>query len=143
ILVKIPFSTIDIEAWEKVARNYRSDPIGLAKKFKFMVKQHNPDWADIQLLLDALPESEKQLVIKTAVDIADDDCRTTEEDVKKVLPLQDPERDPNEPDEMAQLKRYRGFITKGLEREIPKAINWSALYAIKQGPSQIPSEFLD
>ncbi|KFO54733.1 hypothetical protein N302_09940, partial [Corvus brachyrhynchos] len=142
ILVKIPFSTIDIEAWEKVARNYQSDPIGVAKKFKFMVKQHNPDWADIQLLLDALTESEKQLVIKTAVDMAEDDCRTTQEDVKKVLPLQDPEWDPNEPDEMAQLKRYWGFIIKGLERAILKAINCSALYAIKQGPSQTP-EFLD
>lgn len=27
ILVKIPFSIIDLEAWEKVARNYQSDPI--------------------------------------------------------------------------------------------------------------------
>lgn len=141
ILVKIPFSIIDTEAWEKVARNYQSDPIGVAKKFKFMVKQHNPDWADIQLLLDAPTESEKQL--KTAVNMAEDDCRITQEDVKKVLPLQDPEWDPNEPDEMAQLKRYWGFIIKGLERAIPKAINWSALYAIKPGPSQTPSEFLD
>ncbi|KFO54782.1 hypothetical protein N302_16471, partial [Corvus brachyrhynchos] len=143
ILVKIPFSTIDLEAWEKVTRNYWSDPIGVAKKLKFMIKQHNPDWADIQLLLDALTESEKQLVLKAAIDMADDDCRTTQEDVKDVFPLQDPEWDPNEPEEMGQLKRYRELIVKGLERAIPKAINWSALYAIKQGPSQTPSEFLD
>lgn len=32
---------------------------------------------------------------------------------------------------------------KGTERAIPETINWSALYAIKQGPSESPSEFLD
>lgn len=26
---------------------------------------------------------------------------------------------------------------------MPKTINWSALYAFKQGPSESPSEFLD
>lgn len=49
--------------------------------------------------------------------------------------------DPNEPNELAQLKRYQDFIVKGLERAIPKTI--TALYAVKQGPSQTPSELLD
>lgn len=30
-----------------------------------------------------------------------------------------------------------------MERAIPKTINWSALYAISQGPKESPSEFLD
>ena len=30
-----------------------------------------------------------------------------------------------------------------MERVIPKTINWSALYAVKQSPSESPSEFLD
>jgi len=30
-----------------------------------------------------------------------------------------------------------------MENAIPKNINWSALYAVKQGPSESPSEFLD
>ncbi|RMB96317.1 hypothetical protein DUI87_27182 [Hirundo rustica rustica] len=142
-LIKVPFSSIDLEIWERIAKGYRSDPIGVAKKMKFMVKQHSPDWADLQLLLDALTETEKQLVLKVAGDLAEDDCRTTQEDVKDVFPLQDPGWDPNDDEELGQLKRYQELIVKGLERAIPKTINWSALYAIKQGPSQTPSEFLD
>ena len=33
--------------------------------------------------------------------------------------------------------------SKGMGRAIPKTINWSALYAVKQTPSESPSEFLD
>ncbi|RMC19888.1 hypothetical protein DUI87_03454 [Hirundo rustica rustica] len=142
-LIKVPFSSIDLEIWERIAKGYQSDPIGVAKKMKFMIKQHSPDWADLQLLLDALTETEKQLVLKVAGDLAEDDCRTTQEDVKDVFPLQDPGWDPNDDEELGWLKRYQELIVKGLERAIPKTINWSALYAIKQGPSQTPSEFLD
>ncbi|RMB89229.1 hypothetical protein DUI87_34377 [Hirundo rustica rustica] len=142
-LIKVPFSSIDLEIWERIAKGYQSDPIGVAKTMKFMVKQHSPDWADLQLLLDALTETEKQLVLKVAGDLAEDDCRTTQEDVKDVFPLQDPGWDPNDDEELGRLKRYQELIVKGLERAIPKTINWSALYAIKQGPSQTPSEFLD
>uniref|UniRef100_A0A8U7NYM5 Core shell protein Gag P30 domain-containing protein n=1 Tax=Corvus moneduloides TaxID=1196302 RepID=A0A8U7NYM5_CORMO len=130
MLVKIPFSTVDLEAWEKIAKRYRSDPIGVAKKFRFMVKQHRPDWLDIQLLLDALTETEKRLVLREA-------------GIKDVLPLQDPQWDPNDDSDMERLEDYQDFIAKGLERAIPKTINWSALYAIKQGPSESPSEFLE
>ncbi|RMC21457.1 hypothetical protein DUI87_02323 [Hirundo rustica rustica] len=87
--------------------------------------------------------TEKQLVLKVAGDLAEDDCRTTQEDVKDVFPLQDPGWDPNDDEGLGRLKRYQELIVKGLERAIPKTINWSALYAIKQGPSQTPSEFLD
>ncbi|TRZ06595.1 hypothetical protein HGM15179_020512, partial [Zosterops borbonicus] len=122
--IKVPFSSIDLEIWEKSAKGYQSDPIGVAKKMKFIIKQHLPDWAD-------------QLVLKVDKDLAENDFRTTQEDVKDVFPLQDPD------EELGQLRRYQELIVKGLERAIPKTINWSALYAVKQGPSQTPSEFLD
>ena len=41
---------------------------------------------------------------------------------------------------MERLQAYREWISKGMERAIPKTINW---YAVKQGPSESPSEFLD
>ncbi|RMC20309.1 hypothetical protein DUI87_01156 [Hirundo rustica rustica] len=141
--------------WEKIAKSYRSDPIevakkmnfsdpiGVAKKIKFMIKQHSLNWADLQLLLDALTDTKKQLVLKVAWDLAKDDYKTTQEDVKDVFPLQNPSWDPNDDKRLRRLKRYQELIVKRLERAIPKTINWSALYAIKQGPSQTPSEFLD
>lgn len=107
-----------------------------------MIRQHRPDWTDLQLLLDALIETERQLVLKVAKDLAENDCRTTQEDVKDVYPLQDPGWNPNRPEGLEWLKRYQEVIVKGLERAIPRTINWSALYAIKQCPTQTPSEFL-
>lgn len=114
-MIKVPFFSVDLEAWEKTAKGYGNDPIGVAKRVKFMAKQHLPDWADMQLLLDALTETEKQLLLKVAKDLAEDACAPAQEDIKDVFPLQDPMWDPNEPDEWAQLKRYQDFVVKGLE----------------------------
>lgn len=41
------------------------------------------------------------------------------------------------------LKQYQDWIKLGLENAIPNAVNWSALYAVKQGPKETPTEFLD
>ncbi|RMC20325.1 hypothetical protein DUI87_01174 [Hirundo rustica rustica] len=143
VLVKVPFSTIDLEAWEKIAKNYRSDPVNTAKRLRYIIKQHNPDWSDMQLLLDALTETEKQLIIKTAGDLAEDYYKTQQLDVKDYFPLQNPQWDPNRTAELKKLESYQEGMAKGMERAIPKTINWSALYAIKQGPSESPSEFLE
>lgn len=51
MLIKVPFSTTDSGEWKRIARDYRSDPVSITKYFHFIVKQHNPDWKDIQLLL--------------------------------------------------------------------------------------------
>ncbi|KFQ56197.1 hypothetical protein N334_05857, partial [Pelecanus crispus] len=59
------------------------------------------------------------------------------------FPLQDPKWDANRTVHMARLQGYQEWTLKGMERAIPKTINWSALDAIKQGPSESPSEFLD
>ena len=88
-----------------------------------MVKQHMPDWTDIQILLESLTESEKEMVLKAAKDLAEDDCRITQDDVKDVFPLQNPGWNANRPEGRARLTRYQELIIKGLERAIPKAIN--------------------
>lgn len=64
MLVKIPFSTMDLEVWEKIAERYQSDLIGVAKKLKFTFKQHQPNWSDLQWLLDALSKTEQQLFLR-------------------------------------------------------------------------------
>ncbi|XP_016156731.1 PREDICTED: uncharacterized protein LOC107603883 [Ficedula albicollis] len=138
MLIRVPFSTQDLEAWEKIAKRYQSDPTGVARRLRFMIKQHNPDWDDMQLLLDALTETEKQMVLKVARDLAEDVCRRTQEHIKDVLPLQDPGWD-RKSEGLGRLRRYQELIVKGLERAIPRP----SLYAIKQGPSQTPTEFLD
>ncbi|KAM9590811.1 uncharacterized protein ACIBXB_005865 [Morphnus guianensis] len=143
MLIKVPFSTADLGEWKKVAKDYRRDPIGVTKHFQFIVKQHNPDWKDIQLLLEYMTETEKQLILKTAGNLAEDHYKITGGDIKEYFPLQDPKWDINRSAHMERLQGYQDWITKGIERAIPKTINWSALYAVKQSPSESPSEFLD
>ncbi|TRZ10812.1 hypothetical protein HGM15179_016281 [Zosterops borbonicus] len=62
-----------------------SNPLGLA------LEKDN-----LQLLLDALTETEKQLVVKVAGGLAEDACRITQRRIKDLFPLQDPHRDPND-----------------------------------------------
>ncbi|XP_050842390.1 uncharacterized protein LOC127060976 [Serinus canaria] len=143
LMIKVPFTTLDLEAWERIARNYCVDPILTAKHLRYVIKQHNPDWADIQLLLDAFTETEKQLILKTAGTLAEDYCKRKQLDVKEYFPLQDPEWDPNVSAEVKKLTYYQEWIATGVERAIPKTINWSALYSLKQGPSETPSEVLE
>ncbi|KAM6300465.1 uncharacterized protein AAHN32_006359 [Aegotheles albertisi] len=64
--IKTPFSMSDLDTWKEVVKGYRDDPEGVAKRFELIVKNQDPDWKDIDLMLDALTETEKQLVIKNA-----------------------------------------------------------------------------
>ncbi|KFQ40559.1 hypothetical protein N332_14640, partial [Mesitornis unicolor] len=143
MLIKAPFSTTDLEVWKRVTRDYRSDPVSVTKHFQFIVKQHNPDWNNIQLLLECMTETETELILKTAGELAEEYYKTTGEDVKEYLTQQDPRWDANRSAREEKLQAYQGWISKGMERAILKTINWSALYTIKQGPSESPSDFLD
>ncbi|KFQ67220.1 hypothetical protein N335_04148, partial [Phaethon lepturus] len=142
VLIKVPFSSYDLETWKNVAKSYRTDPVGVTKQFQFLIKQHNPDWSDVQLLLDHMTETEKQLIVKTAQDLATDQLKNDGADIKDHFPLQDSRWDPNRGVHRELLSAYRDWIARGMERAIPKTINWSALYAIRQGPKETPSEFL-
>lgn len=90
IIVKIPFSTMDLEAWEKIAKCYGSDPVGVVKKFKFLIKQHRPDWSDLQLFLAALVETEKQLVLQVDESFAENVCKITQKKRRDLFLLQNP-----------------------------------------------------
>lgn len=87
-------------------------------------------------------EAERQLILKAAGNLAEDARQIEQRRVKDAFPLQDPQWNPNDDVDIEDLMNYQDFIAKGMERTIPKTINWSALYAIKQGPSEAPSEFL-
>lgn len=71
-LIKVPLSSYDLETWKGVAKGYRNDSIGVARHFQFLIDQHNPDWKGIHLLLDQVTETEKQLILKIAQEIAAD-----------------------------------------------------------------------
>lgn len=129
-----------------MAKDYRSDPAGVAKYFCLIIKQHNLDWDDIQLLLVYVTETEQDLISKAAQALAED-CANSKTvsfaEIKNYFPHQNPEWDPNRSSHQDHLRLYQGWVAKVMEQAIPKTINWTALYAVRQGPSESPSEFLD
>ncbi|KFZ52188.1 hypothetical protein N338_11960, partial [Podiceps cristatus] len=133
--IKGPFTMNDLDSWKEVVKGYCDDPEGTAKRFDLIVRNQDPDWKDIDLMLDALTETEKQLIIKTArtqvqIQITAGALPGT---VDTHVPETDPDWDPNDDTEYRLLKRYQEWIKLGIENAIPKAVNWSSLYAIKQG----------
>lgn len=64
VWLKIPFTTQDLDSWRVKTREYRNDLIGTAIYFWVLVWQHNPDWQDVQLPLEQMTETEKQLILK-------------------------------------------------------------------------------
>ena len=143
--VKVPFTTADLDAWKEIAEGYRNDPSRVAKRFELIVKNQDPDWADVDLILGEMTETEKQLVLKTAQTHVQAQINggALQGNVDNYIPLNNPHWDPNDERDYRMLKRYRDWIKMGLENAIPKAVNWSALYAVKQGQKETPTEFLD
>ncbi|KAL2302650.1 hypothetical protein Nmel_010092 [Mimus melanotis] len=76
MLLKVPFNTSDLEIWKRNVKDYRKDSINTAGHFQLIVKSHNPDWNAIQLLLHAMTETEKQLILKVPWDLAEEHCET-------------------------------------------------------------------
>jgi len=92
-----------------------------------------------------MTETEKPLVLKTAQTHVQAQITggVLQGNVDNYIPLNDPHWDPNDERDYGMLRRYRDWIKLGLENAIPKAVNWSALYAVKQAARETPTEFLD
>uniref|UniRef100_A0A493SVC5 Core shell protein Gag P30 domain-containing protein n=1 Tax=Anas platyrhynchos platyrhynchos TaxID=8840 RepID=A0A493SVC5_ANAPP len=143
--IKVPFTTNELDAWKEAVKGYRDDPEVVAKRFELIVKNLDPDWKDIEIMLAALSETEKQLIVKTArtqvqIQVASGALPGT---VEVHVPRADPNWDYNDENDYKMLKRYQEWIRIALENAIPKSVNWSRLYTIKQGTSETPSEFLE
>ncbi|KFP30362.1 hypothetical protein N325_00728, partial [Colius striatus] len=142
----VPFTTNDLDSWKETVREYREDPIGIAKRFDMILKTLDLNWRDTDTMLDALTETEKLLVLKTTktqVQAQITGGTLVGWTVCQCIPLTDPGWDPNDCNEYQQLQQYQQWIKYGLENAIPKTINWSMLYVVRQGPFETPSEFLD
>ncbi|PKU31626.1 hypothetical protein llap_18069 [Limosa lapponica baueri] len=143
--IKVPFSMNDLDSWKEIVKEYWDDPIGVTKRYELIVKNQDPDWKDIDIMLDALTETEKQLVLKMAQTHVQAQITASNlpGNVDNYVPLTEPGWDPNNPNEYQQLKCYQEWIKFGLENAVPKAVNWSALYAVKQGQTESPTDFLE
>ena len=107
--IKVPFTTNELDSWKEAVKGYRDDPEAVARRFELIVKNLDPDWQDIEIMLAALLETEKQLVIKTArtqvqVQVASGALLGT---VEVRVPRADPNWDYNDENDYRLLKRYQ------------------------------------
>lgn len=137
--VKVPFSTSDLNNWRDEAKNFRRNPEGVAKRFELMARNLDIDWEDIEVMLSELTDTERELVLETGRQHA----QVLPGRIEDNFPSSKPEWDPGNADHYQRLVQYRKLIAMGLRNAIPKAINWSVLYNIRQGKDETPSEFLD
>ncbi|KAJ7428374.1 hypothetical protein BTVI_00804 [Pitangus sulphuratus] len=133
--VKVLFSVSDLNSWREEAKLFRENPEKVAKRFELIVKNQDIDWSDIDLILLKLTETEKELVIKTARNHLEGQIATNvlRGDLDEIFPVRKPNWDPNDPDQYKLLEQYRRLVMVGLRNATPKAVNWAALYDIRQG----------
>lgn len=74
VYVKAPFSAGDLVIWKQAAETYRENLDKVARVVKMIIKTQNPDWDDLQVILDTLMDStEKDMVLQAAKERAQED----------------------------------------------------------------------
>uniref|UniRef100_A0A8D2NBN2 Core shell protein Gag P30 domain-containing protein n=1 Tax=Zonotrichia albicollis TaxID=44394 RepID=A0A8D2NBN2_ZONAL len=146
VVVKVPFSPVDLEAWMRLAGPYREDPERVSRVFETILKTQNPDWGVIQVLLDTLLDStEREMVLRTARKEVDriGAAGALPGTVEEHFPSQDPHWNPYTKEGRVFLGQYQQWILFGFRHAMPKAINWSKLYEVKQEPHETPTAFVE
>lgn len=146
VYVKVPFSAGDLMIWKQAAGTYRETPDKVARVMKMIIKTQNPDWDDLQVILDTLMDStEKDMVLRAARERAREDIRNglVPGNLDQNFPTEDPQWDYNAGDGIRRLKRYQDWIQVGVQNAMPRTINWSKLHNVRQEKTESPSAFLE
>ncbi|RMC21130.1 hypothetical protein DUI87_01988 [Hirundo rustica rustica] len=69
--------------------------------------------------------------------------RVADGTLNELVPREDPEWDPNTARGHQALKEYQELLIEGVRTGIPKTVNWSKLYSVKQEKNESPSAFLE
>ena len=95
VFVHVPFTTSDLLNWKQSVGSYRRNPEGVHQLLETIMLTHNPNWGDIQALLNTFfTAEEKRMVIERARE--EGGRRNRQEDSEEFLPTKrDPEWDPN------------------------------------------------
>uniref|UniRef100_A0A663F7C0 Core shell protein Gag P30 domain-containing protein n=1 Tax=Aquila chrysaetos chrysaetos TaxID=223781 RepID=A0A663F7C0_AQUCH len=133
--IKVPFSIVDLNNWKIAAGSYRENPDQAAHAFETMIQTQDPDWKDIQVIMDVLFDSAERDMIRRAAKTqveAQVDSGVLQGTVEQNFPSTDPKWDPNSLAQRRLLDQYKKWVLFGIRNAMPKAINMSKLYEIKQ-----------
>lgn len=135
VTVKVPFSVTNLNNWKIITGSYIDNPDRVASTFDLMIRTQDPDWNDIEaVLMIVFDATEWGMIKKTAktqieAQIA---AGALQGQPDTYLPEADPSWDLNNLADKYLLGQYQRWILFGIKNVIPKALNWSKLYEIKQ-----------
>ncbi|KFP34964.1 hypothetical protein N324_07933, partial [Chlamydotis macqueenii] len=145
VTVKVPFSIMDLSNWKIAAGNYQDDPDRAASASEMMAKTQDPDWKDMEAIVQVLFDStEREMIRKTAQTKAEAQVATAplQGQTENHFPSVNPNWNPNDDGQRQLLTQYQKWILFGIRNVIPKAITWSKLYGIRQDQKESPADFL-
>ncbi|KAJ7416823.1 hypothetical protein BTVI_34587 [Pitangus sulphuratus] len=125
---------------------YRDDPGRMAKYVKIAIKSQDPDWCDLEVMMDMLLDPIEKEMVKQAARALIDVLITSgqiQRQLEDIFPSEDPKWDPNLPKEREALKRYQDLVVYGFKYGIPKVVNWSKVHEVKQDKNESPTDFLN
>uniref|UniRef100_A0A8B9EMI4 Core shell protein Gag P30 domain-containing protein n=1 Tax=Anser cygnoides TaxID=8845 RepID=A0A8B9EMI4_ANSCY len=94
LLVHVPFTTLDLLNWKHSVGPYRENLTEMHQLLETVMISHNPNWADLQALLNTLlTVEEKRMVVEKAQ--AETRNLHPREDVELLPVKKDPKWDPN------------------------------------------------
>lgn len=140
VFLKIPFTTSDLMNWKELAGSYRENPEKVYRSFRTIIENHNPDWQDIQILLNnSFTPEEKKVVLEKAN--MENEKINAREGPTHFMPTQDPNWNPNSNDGKLIIKQYQQLILFGVKNGISCPKNLAKLTQIIQGKTEDPSTF--
>nr|KAF6297599.1 hypothetical protein mPipKuh1_009684 [Pipistrellus kuhlii] len=142
---RTPFSVSDLLKWKTTNPSYREDPQKTTDFFTFIFSTHQPNWADVEALLNILLTSdERKLVREKALEEAyrlyrENPYRTPSP--AGAVPLVEPHWNPNGGG-LVHLEHYRRCILEGLKRGVTKKNCPERVRAVQQKLDEDPEDFL-
>ncbi|KAL2309378.1 hypothetical protein Nmel_005575 [Mimus melanotis] len=109
IYVKVPYSLIELEQWKTTIGKYKKNPNKVAKLVEQAINSQNPDWADLNSILDTLLDPTVRQMVNKAISTSVEGSIASgllQGTVSQIFPLENSGWDPNIPEHMVRLKRY-------------------------------------
>ncbi|GAB0208148.1 mitochondrial enolase superfamily member 1 [Grus japonensis] len=143
VYVHVPFTTLDLLNWTQAVGSYRDNTEGMYSTIKTVMMTHNPNWGDIQALLEYLFSTEERRTVEEKAKEGVTQEYGGVPNMDTYLPREDPGWDPNTGGGLQKIKEYQKFILYGIQHGIQKPQNWAKLYEIRQGDKEPPSVFYE
>lgn len=107
-----------------------------------IIENHNPDWQDIQVLLNNLFNPEEKRMVKEK-GREENKKQNARDDPRQFIPTQETNWNPNTNEGRLMVKQYQQLILHVIKYGISRPKNLIKLYQVLQGKTEDPSIFYE